>query len=240
MNKNLLGIALGSLLIASGLGASGYFIGQTMYNAKVAMNTAEVKGLAEQRVEADIANWSLSFSNQVKSKAAIPSLYQVAEKQQQEIVDILKANGFTDDEITIGLIDYSTYEYRDENQVVVEQDHDLTGTISLETTKIHEIAKVRAAVNKLIAKGYNISNHAPTYRFTKLNQIKPEMLKTATKNARIAANEFAENAGVKVGSIRSARQGNFSITDAGQEYGNLYKIEKDIRVVTSIEFYLTE
>ncbi|WP_206422884.1 hypothetical protein [Photobacterium sanguinicancri] len=66
------------------------------------------------------------------------------------------------------------------------------------------------------------------------------MLKTATKNARIAANEFAENAGIKVGSIRTARQGNFSITDAGQEYGDLYKIEKDIRVVTSIEFYLTE
>ncbi|OAN18675.1 hypothetical protein A3K86_07250 [Photobacterium jeanii] len=240
MNKNLLGIALGGLLIASGLGASGYFIGQTMYNAKVAMNTAEVKGLAEKRVEADTANWSLNFTNQTKSKDEIPALYKQAEQQQQEIVDILKANGFSDDEIDIGLIDYSAYEYRDENQVVVEQEHTLTGRIGLETHKVHDIKSVRAEVNKLVAKGYNISNHSPTYRFTKLNAIKPEMLKTATKNARLAANEFAENAGVKVGSIRSARQGNFSITDSGEEYGDLYKIEKDVRVVTSIEFYLTE
>ncbi|KLV09297.1 periplasmic protein [Photobacterium aquae] len=240
MNNNLLGIVLSGLLVASGLGAGGYFIGQTMYNAKVAMNTAEVKGLAEKRVEADTANWTMSFSNQAKSKADIPALYQQAEQQQQEIVAILKANGFSDDEIEIGLIDYSVYEYRDDKQVVVEQEHNLTGRISLETHKVHDIKKVRAEVNKLVAKGYNITNDAPTYRFTQLNSIKPEMLKTATKNARIAANEFAENAGVKVGSIRSARQGNFSITDSGEEYGDLYKIEKDIRVVTSIEFYLTE
>jgi hypothetical protein len=66
------------------------------------------------------------------------------------------------------------------------------------------------------------------------------MLREATKNARIAANEFAENAGVKVGSIRSARQGGFNVRDAGEEYGDTAKIEKDVRVVTTIDFYLTE
>jgi hypothetical protein len=66
------------------------------------------------------------------------------------------------------------------------------------------------------------------------------MLREATKNARIAANEFAENAGVEVGSIRSARQGNFYIRDAGEEYGDTAKIEKEVRVVTTIDFYLTE
>ena len=66
------------------------------------------------------------------------------------------------------------------------------------------------------------------------------MLKEATMNARIAANEFAENAGVKVGSIQSARQGGFIIRDAGQEYGDTAKIEKDVRVVTTITFYLTD
>ncbi len=57
---------------------------------------------------------------------------------------------------------------------------------------------------------------------------------------RIAANKFAENAGVKVGSIRSARQGGFNVRDAGEEYGDTAKIEKDVRVVTTIVFYLTE
>jgi hypothetical protein len=66
------------------------------------------------------------------------------------------------------------------------------------------------------------------------------MLKEATTNARIAANEFAENAGVKVGRIRSARQGSFYIRDAGEQYGDTAKIEKDVRVVTNITFYLTD
>ncbi len=120
------------VLVAFGLGSCGYFIGQTMFNAKVAMNIAEVKGLAEQRVESDIANWQLSFSNRSKRKQDIPALYQRAEQQQQEIIAILNANGFTDDEIEIGLIEYKYYEYRDENQAVVDQDHELEGgTISL-------------------------------------------------------------------------------------------------------------
>ena len=66
------------------------------------------------------------------------------------------------------------------------------------------------------------------------------MLREATKNARSAAIEFAENAGVSVGGIRSARQGSFYIRDAGEDYGDTKKIEKDMRVVTTITFYLTD
>ena len=66
------------------------------------------------------------------------------------------------------------------------------------------------------------------------------MLSEATRNARIAANEFAKNAGVKVGRIRSAYQGGFSIRDVGDDYSDTGKIEKNVRVVTTIEFYLTD
>ena len=66
------------------------------------------------------------------------------------------------------------------------------------------------------------------------------MLQEATTNARVAATQFAEDAGVKVGSIRAARQGMFSITDVGSSYGDSRKIEKEVRVITHIEFYLIE
>jgi len=45
---------------------------------------------------------------------------------------------------------------------------------------------------------------------------------------------------VKVGGIRSALQGNFFVRDAGEEFGDTAKIEKDVRVVTTITFYLVE
>ncbi len=122
----------------------------------------------------------------------------------------------------------------------MDEVHVITGTISIETGKVMLIKKVRNKLNRLIAQGIDINNMRPSYIFTRLNDIKPEMLAEATKNARIAAKEFAKNAGVKVGGIRSARQGSFIIRDAGESYGDTAKIEKDVRVVTTITFYLTE
>jgi len=241
MNKgNQGGLFFLGLFVATGLALAGYFVGQTLYNARVALNTAEVKGLAERRVVADRVNWSISYKVSGKSKEEIPSLYKDAEKHQQTIIELLKENGFEDGEIQLGVLDYEYLEYRDESQKLVDQSHTLTGTISIESKKINQVKQVRSKVNKLISQGIDIKNGAPSFHFTKLNEIKPEMLSEATKNARIAANEFAKNAGVKVGGIRNALQGNFFIRDAGEEYGDTAKIEKDVRVVTTITFYLTE
>ncbi len=239
-SKNPSGLSFLGIFLAIGMAIGGYFIGQTLYNAKVALNTAEVKGLAERRVKADRVNWSLTFSVAGKNRNQMAELYKTAEQHQQIITKLLKENGFDQDEIEIGIIEYNYREYRDENQKLVDQQHQLVGSISVETNKVEHLSKVRANVNKLIAQGINISNGAPAYRFTKLNDIKPDMLREATKNARIAANEFAESAGVSVGGIRNARQGGFYIRDAGEEHGDTRKIEKDVRVVTTITFFLTD
>ena len=228
------------LFMAIGIALGGYFISQTMYNAKVALNTAEAKGLAERRVQADRANWDISFSIGGAQDSEIADLYKEAERQQKVIVDLLKQNGFEEGEIEADVIDYSFEEYRDENNNLVDAKHALHGLISVETNKVDMVSKARAAVSKLIADGIYVSNRSPRYYFTKLNEIKPEMLREATQNARIAANEFAENAGAKVGRIRSARQGGFIIRDAGEEYGDTNKIEKEVRIVTTITFYLTD
>ena len=241
MNRdNQGGLFFLGLFVAVGLAIAGYYIGQTLYNAKVALNTAEVKGLAERRVSADRVNWTISHSVSGKEKQEIPDLYKEAETHQQTIIDLLMNNGFDESEIHVGVLNYLYREYRDENQKLVDESHILSGTISVESNKVDQVMKVRSKVNKLISQGINIENGTPSFHFTKLNEIKPEMLSEATKNARIAANEFAKNAGVKVGGIRSALQGNFFIRDAGEEYGDTTKIEKDVRVVTTITFYLTE
>jgi hypothetical protein len=187
-----------------------------------------------------VVNWEVVFTVVGASREDIPKLYEKAEQHQNTIIELLKSNGFSQDEIDLGILDYVYYEYRDDKQVLVDQTHSLVGTINIETTKVDQVSQVRAKVSKLVAQGINIENKPPVYRFTKLNDIKPDMLREATKNARIAANEFAENAGVKVGGIRSARQGSFYVRDVGSDYGDTTKIEKDVRVVTTINFYLTE
>lgn len=228
------------IFLALGLALGGFFISQTMYNSKVAINTATVKGLAERRVDADLANWRINFSLAANSKQEVPNLYKRAEADQNAIIEVLKANGFSESEIQAGVIDYSYQEYRDQSQKLVDQKHILRGSVGVETSKVKTVAGARSQINELIAKGINIQNELPSFRFTKLNEIKPEMLKEAARSARLAASEFAENAGVRVGSIQQARQGSFVISDAGSGYENNRKIAKDVRVVTTISFYLTE
>lgn len=227
-------------LLSIGIALAGYFISQTLYNSKVALNTADVKGLAERRVEADTVYWTIGYSVAGANHSSIPQLYAQSEDDQKKIITLLEKNGFDRSEVTPGVIDYQKREFRDENQKLVEERHVLIGGIEVQTNKVKLVAEVRSKLNRLIAQGLDIQNHAPSYHFTQLNDIKPAMLKEATKNARLAANEFATNAGVKVGGIRSARQGGFVIRDVGENYGDTQKIEKDIRVVTNVTFFLTD
>jgi len=229
-----------ALLLAIGVAIAGYFISQTLYNSKVALNTAEVKGLAERTVEADRAYWSIQYTVSGRRKSDIPALYKKSELDQMQVIALLLDSGFSKHEVSRGVIDYYKQEFRNENQKLVEEKHVLVGEIEVQTSQVRLVSEVRSRLNKLIAEGLDLKNNPPAYHFTKLNDIKPDMLKEATTNARLAANEFATNAGVKVGGIRTARQGGFIIRDVGESYGDTKKIEKDVRVVTNVTFFLTE
>lgn len=228
-----------AIVISIGIAAAGYFVGQTMFNSKVGINTAEVKGLAERRVQSDRAFWRIQYTVSGRDKDAIPELYEKSKADRSKIVALLKESGFDETEILPGVVDYNRMEFRDEDQNLVDEKYRLMGLIEVETDKVRLVSEARSKLNELIALGVDIRNNPPAYYFTSLNDIKPEMLKDATTNARLAANEFAANAGVEVGGIRDARQGGFVIRDVGETYSDTTKIEKDVRVVTTITFYLT-
>lgn len=233
-------IGIASLLIAIGLSLAGYFVSQTIYNSKVAVNTSRVRGLAEKLVKADEAEWNIKIKKSDSTGRPVTDMYKEAEAQQQEVIRVLREGGFSDEEIEPSVLELTTNEYRDKAQKLVERENIVYGYVTVRTGQVEKVMPVRKEVSQLIAKGISIVNGDPNYRFTKLNDIKPEMLEVATKNARIAANEFAKNAGVKVGTIRNASQGNFSITDSNSDYDYGRSPDKKVRVVTSIEFYLIE
>jgi hypothetical protein len=230
---------LAAICLAAGIAAAGHFVGQTLLNARTGVNTAEVKGLAERRVMADRAIWHIRYTVTGSDESDMAALYARSESELETIVASLEQSGLNAAEIRPGVVDYHRVEFRDTAQKLVEARRVLTGSIEVETPRVGLVGPARAALNGLIAEGIDIASGPPQYFFTGLNAIKPEMVREATRNARIAAGEFADNAGVRVGGIRDARQGNFVIRDAGSEYGNTSKLEKDVRVVTTITFYLT-
>ena len=113
------------------------------------------------------------------------------------------------------------------------------------------IAAANQKIGDLLQQGVILASNGSrvSYKFNGLNSIKPDMITEATKNARAAAERFAQDSGASVGSIRSANQGIFSISAAdaggGPEAGGSYNnpdasIMKKVRVVTTIDYYLSQ
>jgi len=158
-NNSKVEFILSALMLAIGIAAAGYFISGTLYKSKIALNTADVKGLAERRVEADAAYWAIQYTVSGASKSEIPKLYDDSEVDQKKVIALLKESGFGDSEITPGVIRYHKQEFRDENQALVEERHFLVGTIDVQTNQVKLVSQVRSKLNKLIAQGSRLSLH---------------------------------------------------------------------------------
>lgn len=230
------GLLFLGFFLAVGLSVAGYFISQTLLNSRIAVNTASVKGLAERKVKSDLVVWDIPFTMQADT---LVDANAAADAKKSVARDFLLDAGFSAEELSFANSVYIA-EYRDEG-VLKDKKYNVTTTITLRTEHVDKAEAMRQRLGDLIAKGVAVTNSSPRYLFTKLNDIKPEMLGEATQNARLAAAQFAEDAGAKVGGIQSASQGSFSIGayDEIDSYGtDTTSLYKKVRVVTTITFYL--
>ncbi len=202
-----------------------------------------VKGSAERYVVADKALWNLSFVsagndlNLINNKILLDT---------EKVKDFFKKFGLTDDEISLGqleFIDMDAREYKDPNQ---KNRFIITQTIFVETKNVDAIEKASQNLLDLIQENVYLKasygTMKPVYLFTKLDDIKNQMIDEATQKAKSAAQQFADNSGTKVGKIKRANQGVFVITarNSISQYGNdeVYQKDKQVRVVSTIEYYL--
>ena len=86
----------------------------------------------------------------------------------------------------------------------------------------------------IVAGGSNQWENPVEFKYEGLNDIKPEMIEEATRNAREAAQKFAKDSGSRLGKIRTANQGTFTIENRDSSTPYI----KKIRVVTSVTYYL--
>ena len=229
-----------SLVIAAGLTLGGFFPGFYYYKTRFDMRTVTVKGLAEQNVKADLAVWNIRFqsANNILSTAK-----KDIENQEKTIRSFLKEAGIPESEVIVqGLSMQDAYadSYRDRNSIPAR--YTLTQTLTVRSKKVDLISKTYPQIGDLVSKGVSLGGYGNgvSYLFTDLNKIKPAMLKKATQNARNAATEFAQNSQSKVGKIRSANQGVFSILPREEipDQTEREQINKKVRVVSTVEYYL--
>jgi hypothetical protein len=194
--------------------------------------TVSVKGLSEKIVNADLALWPL------KSTATANSLIEIHTKiaQDQKLIkEFLFAQGFNENEITTK---QPTIQDRQANLYYQSKPNQMRYIADIgllvKTTNVDLVKKAIQKTGDLISKNISLANSNVEYIFTKLNDVKPEMIEEATKQARIAAQRFAKDSGSKIKGIKHAYQGLFSISPI-----HYYNPEiKKIRVVTNIDYFI--
>lgn len=194
-----------------------------------------VRGLAEKEVDADLAVWNLGFS---VGDNSLDSLQKSILSKTETVKNYLKNHGLDDEDFTVqpaAITDNSLNSYMDQSKIR----YNFIGnqTILIRSSKVSSVKSAYADSFDLVSDGITVSRDYDrniSYEFTKLNEIKPEMIAEATKNARLAAEQFAHDSNSNVGKIKKATQGLFSIDNAAPGLEE----KKNVRVVTTVEYLL--
>lgn len=196
-----------------------------------------VKGLAEMEVPADKVVWPLMFKDIGNDPAVI---YANINKKNQAIVAFLKSRGIQEEEISIAapeIIDMEAERYGAQN---VNYRYNATSVITVTSSRVEAVRQLMGEQAELLKQGIAITGgdyrYNVTYSFTKLNDVKPQMIEEATRNARAAAEKFAKDSDSRLGKIRNASQGQFVIEDRDSNTPYI----KSIRVVTTVNYYLKQ
>ena len=236
-NENLKSALVLGIFIFLGMACLGYFLGASLIKFKEFERTVTVKGLSERDYPADIALWPIHFSQAGNDLA---KLYASIDADSEKIVAFLMRNGFGEDEITKSppsIVDKLAQGYEKSK---IEYRYYATQTITVYSGKIES---VRSTMNNLAelgkqgivltGTGYQTTTE---YLFTRLNEIKPSMVEEATMKAREVAEKFATDSNSRLGKIKSARQGQFSISNRDKNNPHI----KKVRVVSTVEYYLSD
>lgn len=230
-------IVIAAICLSIGIVSFGFILKGTALEVKSMERTVHVKGLAEREVIADTVIWPLQYSDVDNNLEALVSR---VEQKNDAVIAFLKLHGFDDTEITTGsqsIIDKQAREYTDNNQKIR---YLVRSNITVYSSAPDKVINALSQVHQLAKQGIAIEqgNYATKveYLFTGLNNIKPAMVQEATEKAREVANKFAKDSNSKLGKIKTARQGQFSISDRDS---NTPQIKK-VRVVSSIEYYLSD
>jgi len=230
-----------------GLAAGGWFIGQGMARFKSDTRTVTVKGLVEREVKSDQAVWTLGLR---RASDALPDAHQRITADRDTVLAFLKKQGFADAEVErqpTRTVDKLARDYA--GQQSERYRYVVTTAVVVKTANVELVRSATGATEELLKAGVILDGGNeggpanPRFVVSKFNDLRPQLLADATKNARQIATQFAADSGATVGTIRSANQGNIQIfgTDGNDEsapFSATSTPAKKIRVVSTFEFEL--
>jgi hypothetical protein len=231
-------------LVGLGVATGGFFAGDSLVKSRLGFRTVTVKGLSEREVKADLGFWPIRF---VVTGPTLEAARANLETSENAVKAFIRSKGFADTDFSVQNIQvedrmagYNAQQTPEDTRFVLTED------ILVKSSDVQKLADSARAVGDLLKSGVVFSsdsyNAGPSFIFTKINDLKGEMLTEATKRAREAAEKFAVESGAKVGDIQSANQGIFEISPAVEIPNDRpeKQLDKKVRVVTTITYFLSD
>ncbi len=173
-----------------------------------------VTGLAEKDFASDQIVWTGNYSRKMMD---LKSAYSLLKVDEIKIRSYLKSKGVTDTEMVFSAVsidkDFTTKYDADGKQVGSEfTGYNLKQHVTVDSKDINKVEKISREVTELIESGIEFNSSSPSYYYTKLSELKVDLLAKASADAKQRAETIAKNAGSGLGKIKKATMGVFQIT----------------------------
>jgi hypothetical protein len=175
--------------------------------------TIAVTGLSEYDFESDLVVWNGNFS---RRNSDMKTAYAQLKSDENAIRDYLKSQGVTDAEMIFSSVnilkDYDNYRDASGNYYNRFIGYNLQQDVKIESKNLNKIEKVSREITQLIDAGVELNSQEPQYYYTKLSELKIELLAKASADARARAETISNNSKAKLGKLIKANMGVFQIT----------------------------
>ncbi len=223
------------LFVMIGLMVMGLMMNRAVDTFRSYERTVDVKGLCEKEVKADKVIWPIVYKVMAND---IQDIYRQIDGNNATVMHFLKEGGIGENEVSVStpkISDKYANEYGNNDRTYR---YIATNVITVCTANVDAVLALMAGQSTLLQKGIvpETSNweNKVEFKYENLNAIKPEMIEEATRNARAAAEKFAKDSESRLGKIKTADQGTFTITDRDAYTPHI----KKVRVVTYTTYYL--
>jgi hypothetical protein len=235
------GIAGAGSALAAALVLATLLAGNTARAIRAQGQTVEVKGFAEQRISSDWAEWRGRFTTRA---ALLADAYAQLERQQALVLEFLRERGVEADSVTLSPVQTQVLYTRNAKGVTTNQifGYALSLQLAHGSSDIDLIERLARDSGALVKDGIEFTASHPRYLYTRLGELKIDLLAAATADARKRAETLAHNSGGAIGPLRFARQGVFQITPVNStdvsDYGrnDTSSREKSAKAVVTIRY----
>ena len=240
MNKNIIAISIASLGFIIGLA----FLGNAIKNRNKSENTISVTGLGSKSFTSDLITWSGNFS---RNSYELKEAYDALANDKKVIENYLASKGIPKNEMVFSAVDiqkqinYGT----DANGRSTQSfgGYQLSQSVSIDSKDVAKIENLSRNITEIINLGIEFTSSPPNYFYSKLADIKQQMIADATKDAKQRAEKIAENAGSSLGSLKKATMGVTQITapNSTEEYSyggtfNTASKDKEASITIKLEY----